>query len=52
VADAKFHTPREIPASLPWIGEIGKVEIFEKSHATCINVHVNNSKRILSTEDV
>jgi hypothetical protein len=34
VADAKFHTPCEIPTSFPWIAKIGKVEIFKKSHAT------------------
>jgi hypothetical protein len=51
VADVKFHTLREIPTSFPWIGKIGKVEIFKKSYATCTNMHANNFQHILSTEN-
>jgi hypothetical protein len=51
VADVKFYTLCEIPTSFLWIGEIGKVEIFEKSHATHTNTHVNDFQHISLTEN-
>jgi hypothetical protein len=51
VANVKFHTLHEIPVSFPWIGEIGKVEIFEKLHTTHTDTYMNDSQCISLTKN-
>jgi hypothetical protein len=51
VADVKFRTLHKIPMSFSWISEIGKVEIFEKSHTTHTNVQTNDFQYFSLTEN-